>query len=138
MAGSTVLVVDDEPRIVEFLTENLRDDDFTVLTAATGADAIELLGRARPHLFSIALAEGEERRRLASYEVVDDILALAAQQRCELLCLAKHVRVERASETAVRREDDDRSALDLLGLGGQDVVDVRERRNSRYRTRDGA
>jgi len=48
MAGSTVLVVDDEPRIVEFLTENLRDDDFTVLTAATGAEAIELLGRARP------------------------------------------------------------------------------------------
>src|SRR6185503_3133020 len=47
MAESTVLVVDDEPRIVEFLTENLRDDDFTVLTAATGADAIEHLGRAR-------------------------------------------------------------------------------------------
>lgn len=33
-----------------FLTENLRDDDFTVLTAATGAEAIELLGRARPDL----------------------------------------------------------------------------------------
>jgi DNA-binding response OmpR family regulator len=48
MAGSTVLVVDDEPRIVEFLRENLRDDDFSVLTAATGAEAIELLGRARP------------------------------------------------------------------------------------------
>jgi DNA-binding response OmpR family regulator len=48
MAGSTVLVVDDEPRIVEFLSENLRDDDFSVLTAATGAEAIELLGRARP------------------------------------------------------------------------------------------
>jgi DNA-binding response OmpR family regulator len=48
MAGSTVLVVDDEPRIVEFLSENLRDDDFSVLTAVTGAEAIELLGRARP------------------------------------------------------------------------------------------
>ena len=48
MAGSTVLVVDDEPRIVEFLSENLRDDDFSVLTANTGAEAIELLGRARP------------------------------------------------------------------------------------------
>ena len=48
MAGSTVLVVDDEPRIVEFLTENLRDDDFSVLTAATGAEAIDLLGRSRP------------------------------------------------------------------------------------------
>ncbi len=48
MAGSTVLVVDDEPRIVAFLTENLRDDDFSVLTAATGAEALELLGRSRP------------------------------------------------------------------------------------------
>jgi DNA-binding response OmpR family regulator len=48
MAESTVLVVDDEPRIVEFLSENLRDDDFAVLSAATGAEAIELLGRARP------------------------------------------------------------------------------------------
>jgi DNA-binding response OmpR family regulator len=41
MAGSTVLVVDDEPRIVEFLTENLRDDDFSVLLARIGA----VLGR---------------------------------------------------------------------------------------------
>ena len=50
MAGSTVLVIDDEPRIVEFLTENLRDDDFSVLAAGTGAEALELLGRARPDL----------------------------------------------------------------------------------------
>src|SRR3954451_3597849 len=50
MAESTLLVVDDEPRIVEFLAENLRADDYAVLTAATGAEAIELLGRARPDL----------------------------------------------------------------------------------------
>ena len=48
MAGSTVLVVDDEPRIVDFLTENLRDDDFSVLSATTGAEAIEMLGQSRP------------------------------------------------------------------------------------------
>jgi Response regulator receiver domain len=39
---------EDEPRIVEFLTENLRDDDFSVLSAATGAEAIEMLGQSRP------------------------------------------------------------------------------------------
>jgi DNA-binding response OmpR family regulator len=50
MAASTVLVIDDEPRIVEFLTENLRDDDFSVLSAGTGAEALELLGRSRPDL----------------------------------------------------------------------------------------
>jgi CheY-like chemotaxis protein len=32
---------------VEFLTENPRDD-FSVLSASTGAEAIDLLGRARP------------------------------------------------------------------------------------------
>jgi CheY-like chemotaxis protein len=30
------------------LTENLRDDDFSVLSAATGAEAIEMLGQSRP------------------------------------------------------------------------------------------
>ena len=48
MADSTVLVVDDEPRILEFLEENLRADDFTVLKAVTAAEALDLLGRSRP------------------------------------------------------------------------------------------
>ena len=43
MAGTTVLVVEDEPRIVEFLVENLRADDYSVLTAGTAEEAIELL-----------------------------------------------------------------------------------------------
>jgi len=48
MAESTVLVVDDEPLIVEFLAENLRADDFTVITAASGGEAIDVLGASRP------------------------------------------------------------------------------------------
>jgi DNA-binding response OmpR family regulator len=48
MAGSTVLVVDDEPRIVDFLVENLSADDFSVLTASSGEQALEVLGHARP------------------------------------------------------------------------------------------
>jgi DNA-binding response OmpR family regulator len=48
MAESTVLVVDDEPLILEFLSENLRADDFSVLTAGSGEEAIELLGASRP------------------------------------------------------------------------------------------
>jgi two-component system phosphate regulon response regulator PhoB len=50
VAGSTVLVVDDEPRIVEFLEENLRADDYSVLTATDGEQAIDLLARTRPDL----------------------------------------------------------------------------------------
>jgi len=48
MAESTVLVVDDEPLILAFLAENLRADDFTVLTAANGGEAIDALAAARP------------------------------------------------------------------------------------------
>jgi DNA-binding response OmpR family regulator len=48
MAESTVLVVDDEPLIIEFLAENLRADDFTVITAASGGEAIDVLGASRP------------------------------------------------------------------------------------------
>jgi DNA-binding response OmpR family regulator len=43
-----VLVVDDEPLIVEFLAENLRADDFTVITAGSGGEAIDVLGASRP------------------------------------------------------------------------------------------
>jgi DNA-binding response OmpR family regulator len=48
MAESTVLVVDDEPLILEFLAENLRADDFTVLTATSGGAAIDALAASRP------------------------------------------------------------------------------------------
>jgi DNA-binding response OmpR family regulator len=48
MAESTVLVVDDEPFILEFLAENLRADDYTVLTAASGGEAMDTLGASRP------------------------------------------------------------------------------------------
>jgi DNA-binding response OmpR family regulator len=48
MPGSTVLVVDDEPRILEFLDENLRADDYIVLTANDGAEAMSVLETASP------------------------------------------------------------------------------------------
>ena len=48
MAEQTVLVVDDEPRIVEFLSENLTADDYAVLSASNGEEALEVLGRTRP------------------------------------------------------------------------------------------
>jgi DNA-binding response OmpR family regulator len=48
MAESIVLVVDDEPLILSFLAENLRADDFTVLTATNGGEAIDALAASRP------------------------------------------------------------------------------------------
>ena len=78
-----------------------------------------------------ALAEREVPDAAAADHVVDDLLALAAQQRAELFALAQHVRVERAGETAVGGEDDDGGAVDRLGLGRQHVVDVGVGRDGR-------
>ncbi len=45
-----ILIVDDEPMITDSLKQNLVEEGFTVDTAATGADAIELFDGSAPHL----------------------------------------------------------------------------------------
>jgi DNA-binding response OmpR family regulator len=77
MAESTVLVVDDEPLILEVLAENLRADDFTVLTAASGGEAIDALGAARPDvvLLDVVLPDMsgyDVCRRVRSGDAVND------------------------------------------------------------------
>ncbi len=77
MAGSTVLVVDDEPRIVEFLEENLRADDYAVLTATDGEQAIDLLARSRPDLILLdvvlpGMSGIEVARRVRAGDSVND------------------------------------------------------------------
>jgi DNA-binding response OmpR family regulator len=46
----TVLVVDDEPALVEVLEQYLRDDGFDVVSAGDGPPALELFERRRPDL----------------------------------------------------------------------------------------
>ena len=48
--GNRVLVVDDEPNIVEVVSMALRYQGFTVETAATGREAIAAVTRFKPHL----------------------------------------------------------------------------------------
>jgi len=77
MAESTVLVVDDEPLILEFLAENLRADDYTVLTAASGGEAIDALGASRPDvvLLDVVLPDMsgyDVCRRVRSGDAVND------------------------------------------------------------------
>jgi two-component system KDP operon response regulator KdpE len=51
MAGNkTILVVDDEPRMVQFITMNLELEGFRVVTAATGYEALEKVTRELPDL----------------------------------------------------------------------------------------
>ena len=46
----TLLVVDDEPTIVELLAASLRYEGFVVETATTGSDALQAVRRSRPDL----------------------------------------------------------------------------------------
>lgn len=49
-AQSRVLVVDDEPMVLEVVTKYLERDGFAVATASTGAEALEAMNRSRPDL----------------------------------------------------------------------------------------
>lgn len=45
-----ILIVDDEPDILEFLTYNLKSEGYKIYTAYNGADAIKIAKRTNPHL----------------------------------------------------------------------------------------
>ncbi|MDM8001146.1 MAG: response regulator transcription factor [Dehalococcoidia bacterium] len=48
--GKTVLVVDDEPRMVEFIAMNLELEGFRVVRAASGPEALEKVSKEHPDL----------------------------------------------------------------------------------------
>lgn len=50
MESARILVVDDEPMVVEVVERYLEREGFTVLTAADGQSALHLYGTQRPHL----------------------------------------------------------------------------------------
>jgi two-component system, OmpR family, alkaline phosphatase synthesis response regulator PhoP len=45
-----ILVVDDEPDIVEFLTYNLKKEGFNIYSATNGRDALKIVPKINPHL----------------------------------------------------------------------------------------
>ena len=69
MAEQTVLVVDDEPRIVEFLSENLTADDYSVLSASNGEEAVTKIEATRPTVAVIDV----KMPRLTGIEVASQV-----------------------------------------------------------------
>jgi len=55
MAAQMILVVDDEPSILDLLSYNLRKEHFEVLTAHDGAEALKLAAEHRPDLVILDL-----------------------------------------------------------------------------------
>ena len=50
LKGHTILLVDDEPDILEFLSYNIRKEGYKVFTASNGEEAIKLTQQLNPSL----------------------------------------------------------------------------------------
>ena len=83
-----VLVVDDEPNIVDVISMALRFEGFEVASAATGADAIASVAAQRPQLLVLDVMlpdiDGfEVARRLATARTEVPIIFLTARESTE-------------------------------------------------------
>ncbi|MHC4590261.1 MAG: response regulator, partial [Planctomycetota bacterium] len=70
--NKTVLVVDDEPDVREYLASILRDARFNVLTAADGEEALEIARRDRPDFISLDLVMPRKSGQKVLYELRKD------------------------------------------------------------------
>ena len=80
--SATVLVVDDEPRYVRWITVNLRGSGYRVLTAVDGQSALEATARERPDLVlldvGLPVLDGlEVCRRIREFSTVPIIMLTA-------------------------------------------------------------
>ena len=80
--ASTILVVDDEPRYVRWITVNLQGSGYRVLTAGDGQAALDATARESPHLvlldIGLPILDGlEVCRRIREFSIVPIIMLTA-------------------------------------------------------------
>jgi DNA-binding response OmpR family regulator len=79
----TILLVDDEPTLLDTLAYNLRREGYTVLTAADGPEAVRLAYEARPDLIILDVMlpglSGLDVSRAVRRELTTPILMLSAR-----------------------------------------------------------
>jgi CheY-like chemotaxis protein len=68
----TILVVDDEPNVREYLAQILLDAGFNVLTAGDGSEAMEVIQRERPDFISLDLVMPKKSGHKLLYELRKD------------------------------------------------------------------
>ena len=99
-----ILIVDDEPDILEFLQYNLRKEGYDVLTAADGKQAITIAEKEKPHLIILDIMMPE----------------LDGVETCRILRSRKEF-----SDTPVAfltARDEDFSQIAALDVGGDDYI----------------
>jgi CheY-like chemotaxis protein len=65
----TILVVDDEPEVREYLRTVLEDAEFNVVTAGDGEEALEVIQRERPDFISLDLIMPKKSGHKLLYEL---------------------------------------------------------------------
>ncbi len=70
MSTATILIVEDDPLQRRLIGENLRHEDYTVIEAADGKEALELAGRYEPEIAIVDYKLGSE----TGIEVIQDLL----------------------------------------------------------------
>jgi two-component system alkaline phosphatase synthesis response regulator PhoP len=83
-----ILLVDDEPDIVEFLGYNLKKEGYDIFTANNGADAIEIAKREKPNLIVLdvmmpAMDGIETSREIRAQKGLEDVLVAFLTARSE-------------------------------------------------------
>ena len=78
-----ILLVDDEPDILEFLTYNLKKEGYIVYSAQTGKEAIKLAKDIIPHLILLDVMMPE----MDGVETCEELRAFPDLQRCVIAFL---------------------------------------------------
>jgi CheY-like chemotaxis protein len=86
----TILVVDDEPDVRQYLRTILEDAGFTVVTAADGEEALNLIKRKRPDFISLDLVMPRKSGHKLLYELRKD----SALSRIPVLIVTAHAKDE--------------------------------------------
>jgi two-component system alkaline phosphatase synthesis response regulator PhoP len=89
----TILVVDDEPDVRQYLTAILEDAGFKVLTASDGEEALTMIRRHQPDFISLDLIMPRKSGHKLLYELKKD----KALARIPVLVVTAHARDELGS-----------------------------------------
>jgi len=90
----TVLVVDDEPNLRNYLRAILEDADFNVITAADGEEALKIIREHRPDFISLDLVMPRRSGQKVLYELKKD----RDLARIPVLIVTAHANTEMGKE----------------------------------------
>jgi two-component system, OmpR family, alkaline phosphatase synthesis response regulator PhoP len=104
MIMTKILIVDDEPDILDFLSYNLRREGFEVITALTGREALDIAQKIQPHLIILDIMMPEM-----------DGVEVCRRLRANPL-------FDKTTITFLTARDEEISQINALDVGGDDYI----------------